>query len=425
MVKRVSEDIAALASVAENEQRAAIHPAEQIAGFCTLAEQGTPPAQIGDAPGFSTRHVQRMLKLANLVPSLLEKLSQDELTVEQCQALCLEDDHARQAEILEMVKASWSNTSAHLLKRAITETELSTDSAKFRFIGREAYEAAGGYVREDLFSRDDGDGTADSVLVERLVQEKLKRIAQDIQQREGWIWSRGRTTRIWYHGDDGKEFVQPDEPAQVYTPEQCQCIDELREQLDDYDSRCDGTDVIEAEISAIQRAAEISAWTEDMKLGAGVVVSQYNGKAYIQRGVRLKADMPEDTGTGSTSVPFTSRQADAAERISDLLLTKMSSERTLAGQAETELAFHTTETVSNWGVRWSGSKLRQYDLEEMFWRWSGRFPSLVSMESGMMENQPFWTVMAETNALAWESHDSVRRLKRWMVPIKLKMRNWI
>lgn len=40
MVKRVSDDIAALASVAENEQRAAMHPAEQIAGFRTLAEQG-------------------------------------------------------------------------------------------------------------------------------------------------------------------------------------------------------------------------------------------------------------------------------------------------------------------------------------------------------------------------------------------------
>ncbi|WP_016599973.1 ParB/RepB/Spo0J family partition protein, partial [Yersinia pestis] len=96
MVKRVSDDIAALASVAENEQRAAMHPAEQIAGFRTLAEQGKTPAQIGDALGFGSRHVQRMLKLANLAPSLMEKLAQDELTVEQCQALCLEDDPARQ-----------------------------------------------------------------------------------------------------------------------------------------------------------------------------------------------------------------------------------------------------------------------------------------------------------------------------------------
>lgn len=332
MVKRVSDDIAALASVVENEQRAAMHPAEQIAGFRTLAGQGKTPAQIGDALGFGSRHVQRMLKLANLAPSLMEKLAQDELTVEQCQALCLEDDPARQVEVFENVKASWSNAPAHLIKRAITETEMRTDNAKFRFIGRDAYEAAGGYVREDLFSQDEGDGTADSVLVERLVQEKLERIAQDIQQREGWAWSRGRAARIWYHGEDGKEFVQPAEPDPVYTPEQ-QRLGALREQYDTYDSVCDESDAIEADILAIQAAAEASAWTDDMKSGAGVMVSLYEGQVYVQRGVRLKADMPEETVTSSVTVPFTSHQPDAAEGISVPLLTKMTSERTLAVQA--------------------------------------------------------------------------------------------
>lgn len=332
MVKRVSDDIAALASIAENEQRAAMHPAEQIAGFRTLAEQGKTPAQIGDALGFGSRHVQRMLKLANLAPSLMDKLAQDELTIEQCQSLCLEDDPARQVEVFESVKASWSNAPAHLIKRAITETEMRTDNTKFWFIGREAYEAAGGYVREDLFSQDEGDGTADSVLVERLVQEKLERIAQDIQQREGWAWSRGRAARIWYHGEDGKEFVQPVEPDPVYTPEQ-QRLDALREQYDTYDSVCDESNAIEADILAIQAAAEASAWTDDMKSGAGVMVSLYEGQVYVLRGVRLKADMPEETVTSSVTVPFTSRQPDAAEGISVPLLTKMTSERTLAVQA--------------------------------------------------------------------------------------------
>ncbi|EFD5296620.1 ParB/RepB/Spo0J family partition protein [Escherichia coli] len=334
MVKRVSDDIAPLASVAENEQRAAMHPAEQIAGFRTLAEQGKTPAQIGDALGFSSRHVQRMLKLTNLAPSLMEKLAQDDLSVEQCQALCLEDDHARQVGVYESVKASWSDAPAHLIKRAITETEMRTDSPKFRFIGREMYESAGGEVREDLFSALEGDGTADSVLVERLVQEKLERIAREIQQREGWKWSRGRADRIWYSGDDANEFVRPEEPDPVYTPEQRQRLDELREQWSGYDSRCDETDALEAEIDAIEQVAEISAWTDEMKSGAGVMVSLYKGKEYVQRGVRLKADMPEEPEeSSSVTMTFTSRQPDPAEGISVPLLTKMSSERTLAVQA--------------------------------------------------------------------------------------------
>ncbi|EKH3107935.1 plasmid SOS inhibition protein A [Salmonella enterica] len=95
----------------------------------------------------------------------------------------------------------------------------------------------------------------------------------------------------------------------------------------------------------------------------------------------------------------------------------------LAGQAEIELAFHTPETVSSWSARWSGTELHQYDLEDMFWRWSERFPSLEPMDSWMMANQPFWRVMAESSALAKESPESVRLLERWMVPNKLADRS--
>lgn len=91
----------------------------------------------------------------------------------------------------------------------------------------------------------------------------------------------------------------------------------------------------------------------------------------------------------------------------------------LAGQAEIDLAFHTPETVSSWSACWSGTELRQYDLEDMFWRWSERFPSLEPMERWMMANQPFWSVMVESDALAKESPESVRQLERWMVPNKL------
>ncbi|SUG44912.1 Uncharacterised protein [Salmonella enterica subsp. arizonae] len=47
------------------------------------------------------------------------------------------------------------------------------------------YESAGGVVREDLFSAQEGDGTADGVLVERLVQEKLESAALAIELQEG------------------------------------------------------------------------------------------------------------------------------------------------------------------------------------------------------------------------------------------------
>jgi ParB family chromosome partitioning protein len=187
-------------------------------------------------------------------------------------------------------------------------------------------------VREDLFSQDDGDGTADSVLVERLVQEKLERIAQDIQQRRAGHGVADAQPASGTTAKTVRSSCSLRTRSGVH-PEQQQRLDALREQWDGYDSVVTSRTRWKRTSSPFGQAAEVSAWTDDMKSGAGVMVSLYEGQVYVQRGVRLKADMPEETVTSSVTVPFTSRQPDAAEGISVPLLTKMTSERTLAVQA--------------------------------------------------------------------------------------------
>jgi ParB family chromosome partitioning protein len=46
-----------------------------------------------------------MLKLASLAPELIALLAENKLDVEQCQALSLESDPARQVQVYEQVKA--------------------------------------------------------------------------------------------------------------------------------------------------------------------------------------------------------------------------------------------------------------------------------------------------------------------------------
>ncbi len=67
-VKVIPQELATAASMTENGHRRDMHPAEQIAGFRAMAQEGKTPAQIGDLLGYSPRHVQRMLKLADLAP---------------------------------------------------------------------------------------------------------------------------------------------------------------------------------------------------------------------------------------------------------------------------------------------------------------------------------------------------------------------
>lgn len=338
IVKRVSDELAAVASIVENSQRVAMHPAEQIRGFRTLSEQGMTPAQIGDQLGYSSRHVQRMLKLANLAPELIALLAEDKLDVEQCQALSLENDPVRQVQVYEQVKATYGCTPAHLLKRTITDTEIPVSHARFVFIGREAYEAAGGVIREDLFSAQDGDGTAGSVLVDRLVQEKLESAALAIQMQEGWAWSLARETVVKNYGDDREHYLLLPEPEVQYTADEEQRLDELyatQEAALAYEDAAD----IQALIDDIECTAAGRAWTPAQKATAGVVVSLCGSELCVQRGVIRTDDLPDENsaGTGASAEPAggvtTLSRPDHAEGISLPLLTKMSSERTLAVQA--------------------------------------------------------------------------------------------
>ncbi|WP_367144401.1 ParB/RepB/Spo0J family partition protein [Pantoea stewartii] len=337
--KRVSEDIAALVSYIENAQRSDMHAAEQIASFGTMAEQGKTAEQIGIDMGYSTRHVQRMLKLTNLAPSLLKLLADDHVTVEQCQALCLEDNQERQVRVYEEAKSRWHIASANVIRNLITDKEIPVSDYRFRFIGRDAYESAGGVVREDLFSQQDEAGTADAVLLETLVEQKLGILAQEIQAQEGWKWSQGRLN-IVYRYRDAEEYRLTDEPDPVYNGDEQQQLSALYEKGDACaeNGDDDGYSALEKEWEALKQAAQLRAWTPETRAISGVVVGFDNtGDLRVQRGVIRLADLVTDENDGSqvsgAGKSEVKTSTDVAEGISLPLLTKMSSERTLAVQA--------------------------------------------------------------------------------------------
>jgi ParB family chromosome partitioning protein len=56
----------------------------------------------------------------------------------------------------------------------LTERAVRGSDKRARFVGLDAYEAAGGNVLRDLFEADDGGWLEDVALLERLVAEKLR-----------------------------------------------------------------------------------------------------------------------------------------------------------------------------------------------------------------------------------------------------------
>ena len=173
-------------SLAENIERAPLHPLDQFRAFQAMREKGMTEEAIAAAFFVDAKVVKQRLRLVTVAPVLLEVYAADEMTLEQLMAFTVSSDHARQAQVWEAVKNSWSKE-PYQIRRMLTETAVRASDKRVRFLGIAAYEAAGGYVLRDLFQQDDGGWLQDPMLLERLVGEKLKVEAETIAA-EGWKW---------------------------------------------------------------------------------------------------------------------------------------------------------------------------------------------------------------------------------------------
>ncbi|EHB2254336.1 ParB/RepB/Spo0J family partition protein [Salmonella enterica subsp. enterica serovar Oranienburg] len=330
-VKVVPDDLATAASLTENGQHLEMHPAEQIAGFRAMAAEGKTPAQTGDLLGYSPRHVQRMLKLAGLAPVILEALAADKITTEHCQALALEDNPDRQVQVYEAAcRESWNNKpEVRVIRNLITESEVPTlNNSKYTFVGEKAF--SGDEIRADLFSDEQG-GFVDRLALDTALLEKIQWVAECLKEAEGWAWCAGRMEPVSRCGEDAAVYRIQDEPDEVYTEQEQQRLDELQELYDENQTASDETDAMESEMEAIECAAQLRAWTPEIRAESGVVVSWRHGDIYVQRGVMLRE--PSETEDEPAQVPVYERQPEPVDEISVPLLTRMCAERTLAVQA--------------------------------------------------------------------------------------------
>lgn len=329
-VKVIPQELATAASMTENGHRRDMHPAEQIAGFRAMAQEGKTPAQIGDLLGYSPRHVQRMLKLADLAPVILDALAEDRITTEHCQALALENDTARQVQVFEAAcQSGWGGKpEVQTIRRLVTESEVAVaGNSKFRFVGADAFSPD--ELRTDLFS-DDGDGYVDRVALDAALLEKLQAVAEHLREAEGWGWCAGRMEAVGECREDAGTYRSLPQPEAVLTEAEEERLNELLTRYDTLENQCEESDLLEAEMKLIHCMSRVRAWTPEMRAGSGVVVSWRYGNVCVQRGVQLHSE--DDVADNDYRTEQVQEKA-SVEEISLPLLTKMSSERTLAVQA--------------------------------------------------------------------------------------------
>ncbi|EJY1721373.1 TPA: ParB/RepB/Spo0J family partition protein [Escherichia coli] len=329
-VKVIPQELATAASMTENGHRRDMHPAEQIAGFRAMAQEGKTSAQIGDLLGYSPRHVQRMLKLADLAPVILDALAEDRITTEHCQALALENDTARQVQVFEAAcQSGWGGKpEVQTIRRLVTESEVAVaGNSKFRFVGADAFSPD--ELRTDLFSDNEG-GYVDCVALDAALLEKLQAVAESLREAEGWEWCAGRMEPVGECREDAGTYRCLPEPEAVLTEAEEERLNELMVRYEEPDTPREESDLLEAEMKLIHCMSRVRAWTPEMRAGSGVVVSWRYGNVCVQRGVQLRS---EDDAADDADRTEQVQEKASVEEISLPLLTKMSSERTLAVQA--------------------------------------------------------------------------------------------
>ncbi|KQU71550.1 DNA-binding protein [Aminobacter sp. DSM 101952] len=242
-------------SLAENIERAPLHPLDQFRAFQAMREKGMTEEAIAAAFFVGVNIVKQRLRLVSVSPTLLNVYADDGMTLEQLMAFSVSHDHARQDQIWDAVRNSWQKE-PYQIRRMLTETTVRASDKRAVFVGINAYEAAGGIVLRDLFQSDDGGWLQDVGLLDRLVSEKLTVIADEFAA-QGWKWVEAALSLPYgvTHGLRKIEGV----PLDITAEEQA-TREALQAELDRLTTEYEETDQLPDQID--QRLGEIEAALE-------------------------------------------------------------------------------------------------------------------------------------------------------------------
>ncbi|HBO3180035.1 MULTISPECIES: ParB/RepB/Spo0J family partition protein [Comamonadaceae] len=351
----VADGTARTASLTENVQREAMHPADQFEAFAALVAEGRPIEDIAADFSVTTLVVQRRLKLANVSPRLMADYRADAVSLDQLMALAITDDHAAQ-EAAFYDAPQWQRQPSALRER-LTEREIDAYRHPLvRFVGLGTYEAAGGGVRRDLFAEGDaGVYLTDAALLERLAQDRLAGIAATVRA-EGWAWV-DATPGVTHA--DLHAFQRAPRERREPTKREAQRIGKLQAKLRELAEAVDAAQNAEDEdkADALQEEGEalgeqlqaledgLQDYSPNVKAAAGAIVTiDRDGEAVIHRGLMREAEAKalrtlerlrqgfggEDTGNDDEGEDDEGPKA----AISDRLAQRLSAHRTAALQIE-------------------------------------------------------------------------------------------
>ena len=257
------DDNAIEASLAENFQRVPMNPADECTAFNFLIQKGMTAEDVAKRQGVTTRFVEQRVRLAELALPVFEALAAGEITLGVAQAYAVTTDVDRQARVFAQMKTSYYGDNPDNIRRAILNGTVKANDAKARFVGREAYVAAGGRIEGDLFATEGDENWIDVDLIETLAASKLEAAAAELARDQGLAFVTPiAATHVPYDLERQlHEYHAParalteDETArvEVLSAENDALIDQLEQELPDGSTEAEAAN---ARIEAIERELE-------------------------------------------------------------------------------------------------------------------------------------------------------------------------
>jgi len=307
-------------SLAENIERAPLHPLDQFRAFQAMRDKGMTGEAIAAAFFVPVQVVKQRLRLVTVSPTLLDVYADDGMTLEQLMAFSISEDHARQEQVWEAISHSWSKE-PYQIRRMLTETTIRASDKRAVFVGIDAYQAAGGCILRDLFQDDDGGWLQDPVLLDRLVAEKLKTCADEIAA-EGWKWVDVAMSFPYGHDHGLRELsgtiVDLTEEERATREALRAEYDRIEEEYSEADELPDEVDQRLGEIEQALEAFERRPVTYDpaeIRIAGAFVSLDSDGSLLVERGyVRPEDEAPVESGGDDDQTDADGRDALAVQR---------------------------------------------------------------------------------------------------------------
>lgn len=270
IIDHKTPDVAVIeASLAENVARSEMHPVDQYRTFTALAAQGMTEEAIGKRFSIEPRRVRQLLALGNLDAAVLEAYAADQIGADVVRAFTMIASTKTQKAILGQIKAGKIHANAWNVRQA-AGIKGEQSGKLLALVTREAYEARGGKINEDLFGTDHV--LSDYPLVVTMANELVAAKAAELTA-EGWGTVITEEPGDWWRYNRVSPKFEPTKPEQKELDRLKKLIEE-NEEAEDFDqARDDEAEAASEAYDALEAAINARGMTPALKAKAIVCVS--------------------------------------------------------------------------------------------------------------------------------------------------------